>query len=53
MQQQQTMQQAQPQEITEPPRPVTPPAATQQYTVHDKPPRVTRPRQLMERKTPH
>ena len=53
MQQQPTMQQAQPQQITEPPRPVTPPAATQQYTVHDKPPPVTRPKQLMELKTPH
>ncbi len=52
MQQQPTMQQVQPQEITEPPRPVTPPAATQLYTVHDKPPPVKRPTQLMEPKTP-
>jgi hypothetical protein len=52
MQQQPTMQQAQPQQITEPPRPVTPPAATQQYTVGDQPPPVTRPQLLMEPKTP-
>ncbi len=47
------MQQAQPQEITEPQRPVTPPVTKIKYTVYNKPPRVTRPKQLMEPKTPH